>query len=163
MSIYVKYGDHKGSVTTKGFEGYSECLSFSWGVNRHMTTAAHGASNRETGQVEIIAINISKVMDAASTKLLHEAWGGKLNAKTIFKWTTMSEKGIAEYLTYELEGTGISSYQIGASGGGGNEGLPMESISLNFTKITETFKVVDEGHVGKPSTVFYDLQKRVAG
>ena len=160
MSIYIKYADHKGSVTTKGFEGYSECLSFSWGVNRQMTTAAHGASNRETGQVAVSEIHVTKVMDAASTKLLHEAWGGKLNAKTIFKWTTMSEKGIAEYLTYELEGTGISSYQIGASDG---ESLPMESISLNFTKITETFKVVDEGHVGSPSTVFYDLQKRVAG
>lgn len=163
MSIYLKYGAHKGSVTTKGFEGYSECQSFSWGVNRNMTTAAHGASNRETGQVAVNEIHLTKVMDAASTKLLHEAWGGKLNTKVHIKFTTMAEKGIAEYLTYELEGTGISGYHISGSGGGGSEGLPMESISLNFTKITETFKVVDEGHVGSPSTVFYDLQQRVAG
>jgi type VI secretion system secreted protein Hcp len=162
MSIYLKYGDHNGSVTTKGFEGYSECMSFSWGLARNISTAAHGASNREHGQVAVQDIHITKTMDAASTKLLGEAWGGNLKTKVLIKFTTMAEKGVTEFLTYELENTGVSSYQVSGSGGTG-EGMPTESMSFNFTKITETFKVVDEGHVGAPSTVHYDLQKRVAG
>jgi len=35
--------------------------------------------------------------------------------------------------------------------------MPTESLSLNFTKITETFTGQDPGISGSPETVGYDL------
>ena len=35
--------------------------------------------------------------------------------------------------------------------------MPMESLSLNFTKITKTFTGHDPGIGGSPETVGYDL------
>jgi hypothetical protein len=37
--------------------------------------------------------------------------------------------------------------------------VPAETLSLNFTKITETFTSMDPGRSGSPETVGYDLTK----
>ena len=56
------------------------------------------------------------------------------------------------FLTYEMENTGLSHYSLSSGGD-----MPMESLSLNFTKISETFMGTDPATQGSPETVGYDL------
>jgi len=165
MAIYLKYGALKGSANTKGFEGWIDVDSFSWGVQRHMASAHRGGANREAGEVAIQDITLSKRMDVSSNPLLGEAWGGKLNTKVTIKFTTNTAKGVGDFLIYELENTGISHYGISAHGQGGGSGgdlMPTETLTLNFAKISVTYKNVDPGISMSPSTVGYDLTKMVA-
>ena len=40
MAIYMKFHGIEGDITTKGFEKQIEILSFSFGANRNIKTAA---------------------------------------------------------------------------------------------------------------------------
>jgi type VI secretion system secreted protein Hcp len=51
-----------------------------------------------------------------------------------------------------MEHTGLSHYSLSSGGD-----MPTESMSLNFTKITEKFSAMDPGISGSPETVGYDL------
>ena len=77
---------------------------------------------------------------------------GKLDSKVTIKFTTTTKGKVETFLTYELENTGLSHYSLHSGGE-----APMESLSLNFAKITETFTPHDPGISGSPESVGYDL------
>ena len=70
---------------------------------------------------------------------------GKLDSKVEIKFTTTTKGKVETFFTYKLEETGIRNYSL-TSGGD----MPMKSLSLNFTKITKTFKGTDPGIGGAP-------------
>jgi type VI secretion system secreted protein Hcp len=71
----------------------------------------------------------------------------------IFREGVATTKGKVEtYLTFEFEDTGVSKYALSSGGE-----APMESLSLNFTKMTFTFTSHDPSISGSPETVGYDL------
>jgi type VI secretion system secreted protein Hcp len=152
MAIYMKYGSIKGPVTTEGFKDWIELSSFHWGVGRAIGTAARGAYSREHSEPSISEITVTKRTDVASPKLLADAVAGKLDSKVEIKFTTTTKGKVETFLTYKLENTGISNH--GMSSGGD---MPVESLQLNFTKITMTFTGMEPGITGSPETVGYDL------
>ena len=66
MALYLKYGDIKGPVTTKGFEGWIECESFGWHIDRNIGDAARGSTSREHSEPQIHEITVTKRTDIAS-------------------------------------------------------------------------------------------------
>lgn len=152
MAIYMKYGSIKGRVTTEGFKDWIELNSFSWGVGRAIGSAARGATSRERSEPSLSEVTVTKLTDVASPKLFLDAVGGKLDNKVTIKFTTTSKGAVTTFLIYELTDTGISGYSL-ASGGD----MPTESLSLNFTKISETFTGETPDVSGSPETVGYDL------
>ncbi|HXT81678.1 MAG TPA: type VI secretion system tube protein Hcp [Acetobacteraceae bacterium] len=152
MAIYMKYGSIDGSVTTEGFAKWIECNSFQWGVGRAIGSAARGATTREGSEPSLSEIVVTKAMDKASPKLLQDAWGGTMDSKVTIKFTTTTKNKVEDFLIYELENTGLSGYSVSSGGD-----TPSESLSLNFSKITETFKGLDPKTSGTPETVGYDL------
>src|SRR4029077_5553597 len=152
MALYMKFGSIKGAVTTDGFKDWIELNSFQWGVNRHIATAARGSTTREHSEPSLAEVSVTKLQDAASPKLFVEAVAGKLDTKVTIKFTTTTKGKVETFLTYELENTGFSNYSLHSGGE-----APMESLSLNFTKITETFTPHDPGVSGSPESVGYDL------
>jgi len=152
MAIYMKYGDVKGPVTTEGFKNWIELESFHWAVGRHIGTAARGSTSREHSEPTVSEITVSKRTDVASPKLLLDAVAGKLDNKVEIKMTTTTKGKVEVFLAYKLENAGISNYSM-TSGGD----MPMESLSLNFTKVSETFTGHGPGVSGSPETVGYDL------
>ena len=152
MAIYMKYGAIKGAVTTTEYKDWIELNSFQFGVGRGIGSAARGSTNREASEPSISEITISKAMDVASAKLLEDAWGGELNTTVTISFTTTTKNSVVEYLKYELENTGLSGYSLSSGGD-----MPTESLSLNFTKVTETFKGMDPATKANPITVSYDL------
>ena len=75
-----------------------------------------------------------------------------MDSKVTIKFTTTAKGKVETFLTYELENAGLSGYSLSSGGD-----MPTESLSLNFTKITETFAGMDPGVSGSPETVGYDL------
>ena len=157
MAIYMKYGSIKGPVTTDGFKDWIELESFHWGSSRHIGTAARGSTSREHSEPTLAEVTVTKRTDVASPKLFLDSVAGKLDSKVEIKFTTTTKGKVETFLTYKLEETGISNYSL-TSGGD----MPMESLSLNFTKITKTFKGTDPGIGGSPETVGYNLAEMKA-
>ncbi len=152
MAIYMKYGSIKGPVTTDGFKDWIELKSFHWGVGRAVGTAARGAYSREHSEPNLSEITVTKRSDVSSPKLFLDAVAGKLDNKVEIKFTTTTKGKVETFLTYKLENTGLSALSMSSGGD-----MPTKSLSLNFTKISESFTAFDPGIGGSPETVGYDL------
>lgn len=152
MPIYVKYGSIKGDVTAAGHEQWIEVNSFQWGVGRGISSPTGASAERESSAPSVSEIVVTKPTDMASTNLLNEALQGEGQDVTIDFCKT--DKGnLSVYLSYKLSNTMISGYSLSSAGD-----RPLESLSLNFTKI----RMTDVGLGAKneneqPATVGYDL------
>ena len=153
MAIYMKFGPIDGQVTTTGFEKWIELQSASIGITRHTSTGAGGKA-REGAHPEIHEILVTKHFDKATPKILQDSVAGTFENKVDIKWTTTTKSKIETYFHVELADCGITNYQQSA----GPDGVPMESLSLNFTKITFTPSPLDvKGTPQKGDVVSYDL------
>ncbi len=154
MAIYMKFGSVNGPVTTDGFKNWIELNSFQFGTSRQMSTGARGGK-REGADPSISEIVVTKENDVSSSKLFQDAVGGNMNTKVEIKMTTTTKNKVETYLTFELVDCGVSSYSVSSGGD-----KPMESLSLNFTKVTVTPTPLDAaGQIKKGDVVSYDLQK----
>ncbi len=157
MSIFMKYGDVKGEVMVKGYEDWIDIKTLSWGVGRAIASAQAGSvTEREKSAASVAEVTLTKSMDNSSVKFLEEAMVGQLD-KTVKIHLTRTDKqqGHQPFLEYTLSNCGPSAYSVSASDSGG----PMESISLNFTKVeTKYYETKDNLARGTPTSSTYDLQ-----
>jgi type VI secretion system Hcp family effector len=91
-------------------------------------TTSQSGSGGGAGKVSVHDISITKKVDKASPTLFLYCANGKHFPKV----TVQLRKAGKVYLRYNLTNAQISSYQ---SGGHGNGGVPVESLSLSFSKI----------------------------
>lgn len=153
MAIYMKYGSINGPITTEGYSKWIELESFSFGVGRAIATAQRTEAAREASEPTLSEIVVTKATDVASPKLFVEGVASDLKNKVQIVFTTTKTKTITEFLSYELTDVGLASYSIGA----GAEGIPNESLTLNYTKLQMKFTSMGAGVSGSPETVGYDL------
>ena len=121
----------KGEVKAKGYEGWIELESAQIGTSRHITSPTGRGSNREGSTPSIQEIVVTKYHDSASTALFREALNG--HGKLIVIAFVKGDESV--YLRIVLQDTLISSYSMSGHGGASHD-RPMESLSLNFTKVT---------------------------
>ena len=162
MAIYMKFGDKvKGQVQTEGFKDWIELQSFQYGVNRNVSTGA-GGQGREGAHPHVSDIVVTKHFDVASPLLYQDSVAGSFSTKVEIKLTTTTKNKIDTYLAVELTDCGVASYSTSAHGGVGGE-VPMESLSLNFTKIMYSPSPLDtKGSPVKGAAVTFDLLKMKA-
>jgi type VI secretion system secreted protein Hcp len=123
-----------------------EVYSFSWGVENPGTSAAGGGGGG-AGKVSFSDLHFTTSVSIASPQLLTACATGKPIPKAVL---FMRKSGTSEvYLQLTLENVLVSSYSTGgtrtASTQAGTEGddLPMETVSLNFSKATISFVGAD--------------------
>jgi type VI secretion system secreted protein Hcp len=153
MAIYMKYGSIDGATTTDGYSKWIELSSFQLGVGRAIASAARSQENREASEPSISEITVSKNMDTSSLGMFEEGLASEMNNKVEIKFTTTTKNKVTDFLTYELTNVGLSGYSISAGG----EGIPTESLSLNFTKIMMKFTGMNPEVSGTPKSATYDL------
>ena len=153
MAIYMKYGSIDGAVTTEGYSKWIELSSFQLGVGRAIASAARSSENREASEPSNSEITVSKNMDTSSLGMFEEGLASEMNNKVTIKFTTTTKNKVTDFLVYELTNVGLSGYSISA----GTEGIPTESLSLNFTKIMMTFIGLNPAVAGQPKSATYDL------
>jgi type VI secretion system secreted protein Hcp len=159
MAIYLKLDGVEGNVTTTGFEGQIEILSFSFGTSRNIATAARTATNRESNEPCIGEVTLTKLWDATSSpKLFEQSVAGTLDHTATITFTTTSADKVEKYLEIELSKTGISSFEMSS-----DDDKPAETIDLNFSKIQYKPFTIDSNKNAKTGKVVtYDLSQMKA-
>lgn len=153
MAIFLKYGALTGEATAEGYKGWIEVQSIQWGVGRGISAGMGGASKREASAPSVSEVTITKSFDAASPLLLKEALGGKASEVKFDLTQTGNKSAHLAYQKYILTNCLVSGYSISSGGD-----RPMESLSLNFTKIdSEYLKVDDKFQSTTTGHVIYDL------
>jgi len=156
MAIYMNYNDLavKGNVTAEGYTDWIKLLSMSFGVGRHIAMEAGHMSNREATRPNITEVNVTKIMDGASSGLFKESLTGSAGVKVVIDVVRTSADKLEKFVTYELENVMISSYSVSGS----DAGAPAETIAMSMGKLTMSYTAADGAHKGgTPERIGYDL------
>jgi type VI protein secretion system component Hcp len=124
--IYLEIKEIPGEVTDKGYGNQIPVLSYS------LDLAAPGGAT----------LTIVKPLDSSSPVLLGFANTGTLIDRAIVREVQSTNGKIDTKKTIDLRDVIISNYQTGGSSGG----IPTESLSLNFAKLS--IKYQDPGKKG---------------
>jgi len=152
MPIYMNYNDIKGDVSAKGHEDWIELKSFQWSCGRAISSPTGASADRESSAPSIHEIVVTKDTDISSTKLVNEALQGE-GQKVKIDFVKTDKGNLEVYMQYTLEDCMISGYSKSSGGD-----RPVESISLNFTKVEfKNVAMKDKNDTGDPDTVGYDL------
>ena len=159
MAIYLKYADVNGSSTAQSHEQWITCDSIQWGGGRAIGTPTGSAKNREASNVSISEVVVSKSQDNSSPELLKRSYVGTDGEDVTVHLTTTSNEGVNTIMELKLTNTLVSGFSVSSGGD-----RPMESVSMNFTKIESTFhnQAVEGTEASTPFTVTYDLATAVA-
>lgn len=134
----LKLGSDKVPAAT-GTGDWIEVQSWRWGTSIP-TTAGEQPAREVRKPADIGSLTITARMDPASCKLGAQYDGARLRTK---------------YLDYVLEDAMVSCCATGGSSAGE---LPLESVSLNYAKVTKDYKPQDDKKPAKPPPK-WDLKK----
>jgi type VI secretion system secreted protein Hcp len=140
VDFFLKIEGIDGESTDDRHANEIEIISFSWGV----TQAGSAASGGGAGKVAMRDISFSTRASKASPKLFLACATGQHLASV--KFVVHRPDGSAkEYVRIEMQDVYITSYQTGGSGDSSitGESRPMESLSMNYTKIVYTYTALD--------------------
>ena len=131
-SYFLKIDGIPGESLDAKHKDEIEVLSWSWGETLE---AAPSASGTATGKVAMNDLHVSTLISRASPALLLACASGK-HIKSAVLTGRKAGRAQAEYLSFSLSDVLVSGYQTGAS----EAEAPLESISLNFSKIEVSYK-----------------------
>ena len=129
-AAYIKFDGIDGESQHKGHEKWTELTSFSGNVAR--------AEDPATGTpVATLSVVVRKRIDKSSPLLMKRCGDGSVipHANVIF---TEGTGGVSYRVTFKE--VLVSSFQMSAPG---EDGLPVEQLTLNFTKIEWTHRELD--------------------
>lgn len=133
--IILDLGDgFKGDSLVPGYEGKIDIMSYSHNVAMQVTNDASNAE-RTSGKPHVGEFTLTKFVDRCSADLNVYCCAGKPIASAIIMVGRSDDESIGPVqalITYTLADVIISNVSV--SGGAG--GKPVETLSLNFTKIT---------------------------
>jgi type VI secretion system secreted protein Hcp len=130
-----------GESTLDKFEKFIELSSYSHGVSNFIqpTTSNTG---RTSGRPNFQEMTVTKKLDLTTPVLNHSCAIGQNLGTTrlhLVRQDATADGKVSnaiDYMIYEMTETMISSVSVG--GGGGS--IPMETVSLNFSKLTWTYQ-----------------------
>ena len=134
--IIMDCGDKiKGESTQDGYKDKIELLSYSHGVAQQITGDPSN-QKRTSGKPNHQDFTVTKYVDLSSCNLIHYC-----NSATVIPTVKIiiaqNEDGKTNpILTYELSNSLVSSVSVGGGGGG----KPTETVTLNYSKISWTYK-----------------------
>jgi type VI secretion system secreted protein Hcp len=157
VDVFLKFDPKiEGESTDSKHKGEIEVLSFSWGVSNMSSLGA--GSGGGSGKSSPQALTITKKLDKASPKLYQMVAQGD-HFKTAVITLRKSGGTQQEYAVVTLETVYPTGYQVSGSDG---SDLPMESVSLNYSKIVTEYKEQKaDGTLGGAVKLGYDFAKQV--
>lgn len=148
LSVQTKRaGKVKGEVTTEGHEQEIQLLRWNWGVSAN---TAIGSTERTARRVYRHLV-VTKGIDAASTALLSAlATNDEIKQAVL----TMRKAGgeALDYFTMTLEGARVVGLDIEV----GDDGRPLERVSIAFTKIGIAYQPQQSAGLGSGTFSFDD-------
>lgn len=156
VDVFLKIDGIPGESKDSKHAGEIDVLSWSWGANQSGTFATGGGGG--AGKVSMSDFSFTQTMQKSSNELMLACATGK-HIPTAILTARKAGGEQQEYLKITFSDLLVSSYHTGGSGDGG---VPMESISLNYAKIQFEYNEQNadgsmQGFVSKG----YDLKQNV--
>jgi type VI secretion system secreted protein Hcp len=139
MALFIKFDGVDGEAQDKDHKGWSDILSFSWGL--HKAGAGATGQTRRRGVATVEDVVCTKEYDKASPKLSESVCSGKVFPKVEIHNTATYGENRATFLKYELKNVLVTSHNVSAAGGG--DAVPTETMSLNFEEVKQTYVEYD--------------------
>lgn len=141
FDAFVKVDTIPGESTDQKHSQWIEVLSFSWGVSQTATGSSSSGGGKAAERASHNDFSVVKTLDKASPKLfLACCKGDHIKTVTIELCRATGDK--QKYMEYKMQDVLVTSVRPGGSSHGG-ESLPLEEISFNYGKITQTYTETD--------------------
>ncbi len=146
--LVIKIDGIEGEATIEKYEKQIMCQSFSHSVHNHLHTDVSNVG-RARGRVEHTDFTITKYADKSSPLLNYKCcMGANLGTVTFTVLRASGQAAHTPQMIYTLENTMVSNIAIA----GGGSDSPVESVSLNYTKIKWEVKVQSE-NMAEPGSI----------
>lgn len=136
----------KGEAQDDAKKGWIDIFSWSFGASQS-GSGGHVGGGSGAGKVNMHDITVTKRTDTASADLFLKCANGKHYDEATIVSRKAGEKPL-EFLKIKMIQVFVSSYNLGGSHG---DDTPMESITLNFTKIFMDYQVQKPDGSGVPA------------
>ena len=152
---YLKLDGIEGESKDEKHGKQIEIDSFSWGVSNPGTAGRGGGAG--SVKADFSDVSFTKQVDKASPKLVAAAASGDHIKEAVLTCRKAGGKaGQVAYLKVTMNDVMVSSYQTGGASGGGNS-IPVDTFSLNWTKIKyEYMPQKEDGTLEGGVTAGYD-------
>lgn len=162
MAIYAKFDGINGSATDQNHSGWVELDYVDVKANRKVGTRVGTTGNREGSAPKVSEMEIGKLMDDSSIGLYQQMLKGKAIPTVQIDVCHTGQNGAQPYCQYTLSNVIISNF--GDTVAGDSHSMPLEVITLNFTKIQKRFTpMTAQGSAGSPVNASYDLETMQVG
>jgi type VI secretion system secreted protein Hcp len=159
VDYFLKLDGIQGEAQDKTHKLEIEIESFSWGAVQAGTAGVGGGMG--AGRVQMQDFHFVMRVNKSSPKLMLACATGD-HIKSAILTCRKAGKDQQEYLKVTFTDCLVASFQTGGSGGANV--LPMDQISLNFTKIEIEYKEQKpDGTLGGAIKAFYDMKQQVHG
>jgi type VI secretion system secreted protein Hcp len=153
FDYFLKIDGIPGESTDAKHKDEIDVLSWSWGETQESGSSPGGGG--AAGKVAMTDLHVSANISKASPQLLLACASGKHIKSAVLAGRKAGKAGKAqaEFLTFSLSDVLVSGYQTG----GATAEAPLDSISLNFSKIEVTYvQQTAKGGPGTPIRVGWD-------
>ena len=155
MSIFVNYEGIKGESSDSNHKDWVDVDSWSWGVQRKITSSTSTRGDRESSNAVVSDLKITKKMDSSSNKFFIESCCGTGKTVKLHLTKTGVGNGADVFMEYTLKNALISDYKVGGSAGDINR--PTEVITISFVEMEAKYIPYDEdGNATSPDAVGFD-------
>jgi type VI secretion system secreted protein Hcp len=157
QDYFLKIDGIEGESTDSKHKNEIDLLSWSWG---EVNSGSHaGGGGGGAGKVSMNDFNFTMLVNKASPKLLLACANGT-HIPSALLVCRKAGKEQQEYIKIKFTGLLISSFQTGGSSG---EVVPVDQISVNFSKIEyEYYPQTEKGTLGTKIPVGWDLKANKA-
>jgi type VI secretion system secreted protein Hcp len=132
-----------------------DVLSWSWGETQTGTSGSGGGGG--AGKVSMQDFHFVMQLQKASPRLMQACASGQ-HIKSATLTARKAGKSQADYLTFKFSDVLVSSYQTGGSGA--TDVVPLDQVSMNFSKIEVAYKEQKaDGTLGNSTEFKYDLKQ----
>ncbi|HAU5678904.1 TPA: type VI secretion system tube protein Hcp [Citrobacter freundii] len=129
-AIFLKLDDIKGESQAEGFKDQIEIMSFSHNVAMQVTNDVSN-TERTSGRAHVGEMSLTKFVDLSTPKLNEYCCSGKMVKEAVLTLCRNDDGNMLPFIVYTLDNVIISHLSVS----GGSGGKPVETMSLNFTKI----------------------------
>ena len=141
VDMFLKLSDIKGESLDEGHRDWIQVESFSWGATNALAAGRGGAA---AGKVSLQDFHFVQRVNKASPLLMQAACSGEHIPEGTLAVSRKAGEKQQDYLIVKLTDILVSSYQTGGSSG---SDVPMEQVSLNFSKVVVEYHAEDGSKV----------------
>jgi type VI secretion system secreted protein Hcp len=158
VDYFLKIDGVDGESQDAKHKGAIQIESFSWGANNQGSFGFGGGGG--AGKAQMQDFHFVMRVNKASPKLMLACANGEHIGKAVLT-CRKAGKEQQEYLKFTFSDVLVSSYITSGSGG---DIIPMDQISLNYSKIEYEYREQDaKGGLQGPIKAQYDLKKQQGG